>query len=130
VERENLNKLSEHIIGAATAVHRELGPGLLESVYEACLAMELRRIGLPVQMQLPIPVAFRGQIVSEDGLRLDLLVAETVILEIKSVESFHPVHKKQLLTYLRLANKPLGLLINFNVPLLKDGIERIINIPL
>jgi GxxExxY protein len=129
VNREELNKLSEQIIGAAIAVHRELGPGLLESVYETCLAMELRRIGLSVQAQQPVPVNFRGQSVSEDGLRLDLLVADRIIVEIKSVEPFHPVHKKQLLTYLRLANKPLGLLINFNVPLLKDGIERIINTP-
>jgi len=91
--------------------------------------MELRRLGLSVQLQVPVPITFRGQVVSPDGLRLDLLVADTIIIELKSVEAVQPVHKKQLLTYLRLANKPLGLLINFNVLLLKDGIERIINIP-
>jgi len=129
VGRDELNHLSAKIIGAAIAVHRELGPGLLESVYETCLAMELRRLGLSVQLQVPVPITFRGQVVSPDGLRLDLLVADTIIIELKSVEAVQPVHKKQLLTYLRLANKPLGLLINFNVLLLKDGIERIINIP-
>ena len=128
VEREELNNLSAQIIGAAIAVHRELGPGLLESVYETCLAIELRKLGLPVQLQVPVPIIFRGQVVSPDGLRLDLLVADTIIIELKSVEAVQPVHKKQLLTYLRLACKPLGLLINFNVLLLKDGIERIINI--
>lgn len=129
MRREELNSLSAQIIGGAIAVHRELGPGLLESVYETCLAMELRRLGLPVQLQVPVPIIYRGQVVSPDGLRLDLLVADTIIVELKSVEAVQSVHKKQVLTYLRLASKPLGLLINFNVLLLKDGIERIINTP-
>jgi len=101
VGRDELNHLSAKIIGAAIAVHRELGPGLLESVYETCLALDLRRIGLPIQLQMPVPITFRGQVVSPDGLRLDLLVADTIIIELKSVEAVQPVHKKQLLTYLR-----------------------------
>jgi GxxExxY protein len=102
------------------AVHRELGPGLLESAYEACLVKELldRKIRVIRQVQLPI---------SYGGFRIDLLVEDLVIVELKCVEHVLPVHKAQLLSYLRLGKKPLGLLINFNVPLLKDGISRIVN---
>jgi GxxExxY protein len=122
-----LNQLSSQIIRAAINVHKELGPGLLESVYQSCMVIELRNIGLKVQSEVPLPIFYRGQKVHEEGFRLDLLVEDTIIVELKSVEQVQEVHKKQLLTYLRLANKPLGLLINFNGTVLKDGITRIIN---
>jgi GxxExxY protein len=125
-----LNQLSAKIITAAINVHKELGPGLLESVYQSCMIVELKGINLNVQAEVPLPIFYRGQKVSEDGFRLDLLVEGRVIVELKSVDKVQDVHKKQLLTYLRLAKKPLGLLINFNEPLIKDGITRIINEPL
>jgi len=122
-----LDRVSSQIIKAAIAVHKELGPGLLESVYQTCMIMELERLGLQVQSEVPVEVFFRGKKVHEEGFRINLLVEELIVVELKSVEEVRDVHKKQLLTYLRLAKKPLGLLINFNVPLLKDGITRIIN---
>jgi GxxExxY protein len=124
-----LNQLSSQIIKAAIAVHKELGPGLLESVYHKCMLIELKAMGINFLSELLLPISYRGQQIDEHGLRLDLLVEDKIIVELKSVESVQPVHKKQLLTYLRLANKPLGLLINFNESLLKDGITRIINTP-
>lgn len=124
-----LNQLSSQIIKAAITVHKELGPGLLESVYQTCMVIELRRMGMRVQHEVPLPVYYRGQKAHNEGFRLDLLVEDKIVVELKSVEKVEPVHKKQLLTYLRLANKPLGLLINFNEGLLKDGITRIINTP-
>jgi GxxExxY protein len=125
-----LNQLSAKIIAAAINVHKELGPGLLESVYQSCMIVELNGANLNVQAEVPLPIFYRGQKVSEDGFRLDLLVEDRVIVELKSVDKVQDIHKKQLLTYLRLAKKPLGLLINFNEVLLKDGITRIINEPL
>jgi GxxExxY protein len=122
-----LNQLSSKVIVAAINVHEELGPGLLESVYAACMAIELREMDLRVESEVPLPVYYHGEKVSEEGFRLDLVIENKVIVELKSVEKVQPVHKKQLLTYLRLAKKPLGLLINFNEPLLKNGITRIIN---
>jgi GxxExxY protein len=124
-----LNELSSKVIKAAINVHRELGPGLLEAVYQQCLLIELAEMGLSVQAEVPVPVRYRKRVVSEDGFRIDLLVEHKLIVELKSVEEVKPVHLKQLLTYLRLTGKPLGLLINFNVSLLKDGIERVINVP-
>ncbi|MBW2020579.1 MAG: GxxExxY protein [Deltaproteobacteria bacterium] len=124
-----LNQLSSQIIKAAIIVHKKLGPGLLESVYQSCMVIELRNMGIRVESEVHLPIFYRGQKVHEEGLRLDLLVEDTIIVELKSVEEVRPVHKKQLLTYLRLAKKPLGLLINFNEPLLKNGISRIINTP-
>jgi GxxExxY protein len=126
---KTLNFLSSEIIHAAFNVHRELGPGLLESVYQACMLKELRDMGVEVQAELPVPVMYRGEVVSHDGFRIDLLVGDRIIVELKSVEAVQPVHKKQLLTYLRLTNKELGLLINFGEVLLKNGISRIINSP-
>jgi GxxExxY protein len=123
----DLNRLSSQIIKAAIAVHKEVGPGLLESVYQNCMVMELERLGLRVQREVPVEIFFRGQKVHDEGFRIDLLVEEIIVVELKSVEELRDVHKKQLLTYLRLAKKPLGLLINFNASLLKDGITRIIN---
>ncbi len=122
-----LNLLSARVIEAAINVHSELGPGLLESVYNSCMIIELRAMGVDVKAEMPIPVIYRGQKVSEEGFRVDLLVENKIVVELKSVENLQPVHKKQLLTYLKLAKKPLGLLINFNERLLKDGITRIIN---
>jgi GxxExxY protein len=122
-----LNLLSSKVIEAAINVHSELGPGLLESVYAVCMARELKEMELEVESEVPLPVFYRGQRVADEGFRLDLLIEDRVIVELKSVEKVQAVHKKQLLTYLRLANKPLGLLINFNEALLKDGITRIIN---
>ena len=125
----DINAISSKIIKAAITVHRELGPGLLESVYLVCLLIELKIIGLKVQSEVTLPVVYRKQEVEGQIFRLDLLVENTIIIELKSVAKIDPVHKKQLLTYLRLAEKPLGLLINFNELLLKDGITRIINTP-
>ena len=123
----DINAISSKIIKAAIRVHRELGPGLLESVYLVCLLIELKIIGLKVQSEVTLPVVYRKQEVEGQLFRLDLLVENKIIVELKSVAKIDPVHKKQLLTYLRLAEKPLGLLINFNELLLKDGITRIIN---
>lgn len=114
---------TEVIIGAAIEVHRNLGPGLLESAYEVCLAKELAGRNVPFLRQVELPVVCKGERL-DAGFRMDLLVAEAVIVEIKAVEKVLPVHESQLLTYLRLAQKRVGLLINFNVPILKDGIMR------
>ena len=124
-----LNELSSQIIKAAIAVHKELGPGLLESVYHACMLIELKNMGIKAESEVLLPIIYRGQKVHGQEFRLDLLVDNTIIAELKSVIKVEAVHKKQLLTYLRLANKPLGLLINFNEVLIKDGITRIINNP-
>lgn len=122
-----VNEICSYIIKAAIMVHMELGPGLLESVYRPCLALELADQGLNVQTEVNWPVIYQGREVNEIGFRLDLLVENSVVVEIKSVERVRPVHEKQLLTYLKLTHKPLGLLINFNENLLKDGLSRIVN---
>ena len=120
------NEVSKQIVDAAYRIHTTLGPGLLESVYALTLAWELEQRGLRVVRQPEIPVIYQGTRI-EVGFRADLLVEDKVIIEVKSVEVLAPVHKKQLLTYLRLADKRLGLLLNFNVALIKDGITRIAN---
>ena len=125
----DLNDLSSKIIQAAIKVHKELGPGLLESVYQACMLIELKNMGLEAKAEVPVPIIYQGQIVKEEGFRIDILVEDQIIVELKSVEKVQPVFHKTLLTYLRLANKKLGLLINFNEVLLKDGISRVINAP-
>ena len=122
----NLNEISGKIVDAALNVHKELGPGLLESVYEVVLADELSRIGLRVLRQVPIPIHFQGR-VFEEGYRADLLVEAQIVVEIKSTEQLARVHKKQLLTYLKLGDKRLGLLINFGGELLKGNVERLVN---
>jgi GxxExxY protein len=119
--------LSKAVIGAAIRVHQELGPGLLESVYQRCLLIELQSMGIKVEMEVPLEVRYRGQLIDDMGYRLDLLVEGCLIIELKSVEVVKPVHKKQLLTYLKLTGHRLGLLINFNESLLRDGITRIVN---
>jgi len=125
----DLNHISSQIIKAAINVHKELGPGLLESVYQRCMILELKRMGISVRSEVPVPIIFRGEKVHDDGFRLDLLVEDVIIVELKSVENIQDLHKKQLLTYLRLTKKPLGLLLNFNEIVLKDGITRIVNSP-
>jgi len=120
------NAIAKEIVDAAFRIHTTLGPGLLESVYDAVLAYELDRRGLRTVRQQPIPVVYETVRI-DTGFRVDLIVEDKVIVEIKSVEVLAPVHKKQLLTYLRLADKRLGLLINFHVALIKDGIYRIVN---
>ena len=126
MSKEEANRLSNAIIGAAIDVHRELGPGLLESAYEACLKYELAQKGLHVENQVPQPVIYKG-IHLDCGYRLDLFVENLVIIELKTVESLQPIHTAQLLTYLKLKRRWLGLLINFNVPILKQGIKRLVN---
>jgi len=120
------NEVAKQIVDAAYRVHTSLGPGLLESAYEAVLAYELEKCGLRTVRQQAVPIVYQGTRI-EMGFRADLIVEDNVIVEIKSVEAIAPVHKKQLLTHLRLADKRLGLLINFNVALIKDGITRIAN---
>ena len=122
----NENAIAKQIVDAAFHIHTTLGPGLLESVYQAVLAYELSQRGLGIVSQQPIPVVY-GTIQIDTGFRADLIVEDLVIVEIKSVEVVAPVHKKQILTYLRLADKRLGLLINFNAALIRDGITRIVN---
>ena len=118
-----INQITEKIIGCAIEVHRRLGPGLLESLYEECLAFELLNAGFTLEKQKPMPVVYK-EIRLECGYRIDILVENTVVLELKSVDSIIPVHEAQILTYLKLAGKNIGLLINFNVPVLKNGIKR------
>jgi len=120
------NCLTSTIIGAAIKVHRETGPGRLESVYLPCLTFEVRQGGLLVETQWPIPLVYRG-IHLEAGYRADMLVNDTVIVELKCVEQLSAIHTAQMLTYLKLARKPAGLLLHFNVPVLKDGVKRILN---
>jgi GxxExxY protein len=117
--------LSEKIIGSAIEVHKAVGPGLLESAYEECLDYELKSIGLDVKRQVPVPIIYR-EIKLECGYRIDLLVDDKIIIELKSVEILNPVHEAQILTYLKFAQKRLGLLMNFNVLRLKDGLKRYI----
>jgi GxxExxY protein len=120
------NEIARQVVDAAVTVHKVLGPGLLETVYEVILARELQKRGLHVQRQLPVRISYEG-VVFDEGFRMDLLVENLVVVELKSVEQVAPVHKKQLLTYLRLADKRLGLLINFGEELIKNGISRVVN---
>ena len=125
-QEERLNKITETIIGAAIDVHRALGPGLLESAYEACMVYDLIQVGMKVEQQKPLPVVYRG-VKLECGYRLDLMIENEVVVEIKSIDKLLPIHKAQLMSYLKLADCKVGLLINFNVELLKDGIQRVVN---
>ena len=125
-EREEADRLSHLVIGAAIEVHRCLGPGLLESAYQACLYRELALREVPFECQVALPVVYKGLAI-DNAYRLDVVVGRLVIVELKSVEEIHPVHEAQLLTYLRLTGLWLGLLINFNVPTLKQGIRRLVS---
>jgi len=118
-----LNKISSKIIGAAIEVHKELGPGLLESVYEACLCHELKKQGVSFDSQVDLPIIYKGEI-TDKTYRVDLLVENCVIVELKAVDTISPIHEAQLFTYMKLLNINLGLLINFNVEILKNGIRR------
>lgn len=121
----NMKELTEEIIGAGIKVHRALGPGLLESAYEECLAHEMGLRGLQFDRQMPLPVAYKG-VNLDCGYRLDFLVENAVVLELKAVESIVPIYEAQVLTYLKLGGWTVGLLVNFNVPVLKQGIKRIV----
>ena len=125
-ERE-LNALATRVLDAAFAVHSALGPGLLESAYKACLAYELHKRGHQVQLEVAVPLVYDGRQLAETGYRLDILVEDTIVLEIKSLEAIAPVHKAQLLSYLRLSNRRLGYLLNFHVEHFRDGITRRVN---
>jgi len=122
---EETERIATEIVDAIFRVHNTLGPGLLESVYEQCLVLELESRGLRVRQQVYVPIVYLGKTI-EPGLRLDLLVEEKIIVESKAVEVMHPVYGYQTKTYLKLSGKRLGILVNFNVPLIKDGIKRII----
>ena len=125
-EREHLDTITDGIIGAAIDVHRELGPGLLESAYEHCLAFELSQRGHTVERQKLIPIKYKTTEV-DAGFRLDLLVDHKVIVELKALDSIAPIHQTQLMTYLKLTGLKVGLLMNFNVKLLKQGLYRVVN---
>ncbi len=118
-------RLGQEIVDAAFAVHQALGPGLLERIYEVCFCHELAKRGISFQRQVPVPIVYDG-IRFEEGLRLDVLVEDLVICELKAVETFNPVYIAQLLTQLKLTGKRLGFLINFNVPVIKEGIKRVV----
>jgi len=120
------SEVSGHVVDAAIQVHTALGPGLLESAYEACLAVALRKRGLRVERQVPMPIVFDGTRINV-GYRLDLLVAQEVVVELKTVKRLLPIHHAQILSYMRLGRHPVGLLLNFHVPRMRDGIVRLAN---
>ncbi|MBL9136353.1 MAG: GxxExxY protein [Verrucomicrobiales bacterium] len=124
-QRRGLNELTERVIGLSIEIHRELGPGLLESAYDECLAFEISRAGLSFRRQEPMPVRYK-EVELDCGYRLDFVVENALILELKAVTQLLPIHDAQLLTYLRLSGKSLGLLINFNVPVLTRGVKRVV----
>jgi GxxExxY protein len=119
------NEITKRVIGACIEIHRQLGPGLLESAYEECLCHELSTAGLSFERQKPLPVSYKG-VKLDCGYRLDLMVAGTVLVELKTVEEILPIHEAQVLTYLKLSGANLGLIINFNVPVLKQGVKRFV----
>lgn len=119
------DELSNQVIGCALEVHRNLGPGLLESTYEQCLAYELKTVGISFKLQHPLPVEYKN-IKLDCGYRIDVLIDDSIIVELKSVDKILPIHQAQLLTYMKLSNISIGLLINFNVKYLKDGIKRMV----
>lgn len=123
---DSINELSSRIIGAAIEVHKTLGPGLLESAYEECLCYDLEERGIAFERQLPITITYKDHAVN-CSYRIDILVEDAIVIELKAVDRIEPIHKAQLLTYMKLSEKKLGLLINFNVSLLKEGIIRLVN---
>lgn len=125
-ETQSFKAITEKVIGACIEIHRTLGPGLLESAYEECLCYELARLGFKFERQVPLPVKYKNAHL-DCGYQLDVVVENRIILELKAAEQLLPIHDAQLLTYLKLSGLTLGLLINFNVPVLKDGIKRIAN---
>ena len=125
-ETDELNRLSNEVIGAAIEVHRHLGPGLLESAYESCLNWELRQRGLIVELQVPIPIRYK-ELLLDEGYRIDLLVEGKLVLELKSIDKLLPIHTAQVLTYLKMTGLKMALLLNFNIELMRSGIKRIVN---
>jgi GxxExxY protein len=125
-EKDRLDQISRRIIGAAIEVHRPLGPGLLESAYETCLAYELKQLGFRIEQQKPLPVVYKD-VKLDCGYRLDIVVEDAIILEVKAIEQLAPIHDAQLLSYLRISGLKVGLLINFHVRVLKNGLKRIVN---
>lgn len=123
---KDINQITEKIIGAGIKVHAELGPGLLESAYQECLCYELGQLGLKVEKEKPLPLIYHD-VRMECGYRVDLMVEDKVVVELKAIDSINDIHYAQVLTYLKLSNSKIGLLINFNVPRLKEGIKRLIN---
>ncbi len=126
MNREELNKLSKQIVDACITVHKEMGPGLLESVYEYCLLKELELRGIEAESQVVIPLYYKGELLSKD-FRIDIFVENEIILELKAVDTILPVHKAQIISYLKLSDRRLGFLLNFNVDLMKNGIKRFVN---
>ncbi len=126
MDKENLNSLSKQILEASIAVHKEMGPGLLESVYQQCLVKELSLRGIKTDSLVPVSLQYKGHTLNKDYV-IDILVENDIIVELKAVEIILPVHEAQIISYLKLADKRLGFLINFNVPLLKDGFKRFVN---
>jgi GxxExxY protein len=125
---QEIEALATNSVDAALEVHRQLGPGLLESAYEACFAHELELRGIRFQRQLPVPLNYKGRLV-EVGFRADVVIDGKLLIELKAVDDLQPIHRAQVITYLKLLNLPLGLLINFNSTLLKNGLRRVLNIP-
>jgi len=125
-EADELNRLSNEAIGAAIEVHRQLGPGLLESAYESCLIWELRQRGLSVETQVPVPIRYKD-LLFDEGYRIDLLVEGKLVLELKSIDKLLPIHTAQVLTYLKMTGLKMALLLNFNIELMRSGIKRVVN---
>lgn len=126
MERKNLENIASQIVNCSFVVHKTLGPGLLESVYQVCLLDELQERGILVSPEFEVPLVYKGKRL-EKNLRLDILVENEIIIEVKAVEGILPVHQAQIISYLKLSNKKLGFLINFNVPTIKEGIRRFVN---
>ena len=124
---DDIERLASQTVNAALVVHRAMGPGLLESAYQECLCIELSMLGLELARERPLPLVYRGHWV-EPAYRVDLVVNQRLLVELKAIESIQPIHRVQTTTYLKLLKLPLGLLINFNVPLIKDGITRVLNL--
>ncbi|REJ75227.1 MAG: GxxExxY protein [Acidobacteria bacterium] len=125
-QQQNLNDVSRKVIGASIEVHKEIGPGLLESAYEECLSFELETQGLSIKRQVPLPITYKGKVLS-CGYRMDILVENEIILELKTVKKIEELHKAQLLSYLRMSGRHLGLILNFHSAYMKQGIKRIVN---
>ena len=126
MDRDQLNAISKVVVDSAFAVHTEMGPGLLEAIYQQCLVQELRMRSVQVDVMVIVPLVYKGLVLNKDYV-LDILVEQEIILELKAVEGILPVHEAQIISYLKLAKKKLGFLINFNVPLLKNGLHRFVN---
>ena len=126
MDKQTFNEIAATILDAAISVHREMGPGLLESVYQPCLVKELNSRGVRVAMNVPVPLYYKGELLNKDFI-IDILVEDEIVVELKAVEILLPVHEAQLISYLKLTDKRLGFLINFNVPLLKQGFKRFVN---